>query len=193
MERFPFTPDYGAQLESQLRVRKAQFGDGYSQRSEDGARGLLQRWSVQFTARKKTEADALDAFLRTHRGVAAFEFVVPDSAWAVTGFRFGTGDGARTQYLLQRPLSPDVPGELVPATGWGAAPLVYRDGVLVAGTGYALSSSGLITFTAAPGAGAILTFTASGAQVLRVVCERWTSVVKGFNAYDVSVEFEEVA
>ncbi|QQR47755.1 phage tail protein [Myxococcus xanthus] len=195
MERFPFTPSWGAQLESQPRVRKAQFGEGYSQRSEDGARGLLQRWSLQFTARRKSEADALDAFLRAHRGVAAFEFVVPDSAWAVTGQVFGTGDGARTQFLLQRPLAPDATvGELVPAVGWEVAPLVYRAGVLLAvGTDYALASSGLITFVAAPPAGAQLTFSAAGAQVLRVVCERWTSTLKGFNAYDVTAEFLEEA
>lgn len=195
MERFPFNPSWGAQLESQPRVRKAQFGDGYSQRSEDGARGLLQRWSLQFTARRKEEADAVDAFLRAHRGVATFEFVVPDSAWAVTGQPFGTGDGARTQFLLQRPLAPDATvGELVPAVGWEAAPLVYRAGVLLAeGADYSLAASGLVTFSAAPPAGAQLTFTAAGAQVLRVVCERWTSTLKGFNAYDVSAEFQEEA
>ncbi|NMO19953.1 hypothetical protein HPC49_20355 [Pyxidicoccus fallax] len=32
MERFTYTPDYGPQLEVTPRVRKAQFGDGYSQR-----------------------------------------------------------------------------------------------------------------------------------------------------------------
>ncbi|GEL74607.1 phage tail protein [Myxococcus virescens] len=195
MERFPFTPSWGAQLESQPRVRKAQFGDGYSQRSEDGARGLLQRWSLQFTARRKEEADAVDAFLRAHRGVAAFEFVAPDSAWGVTGQAFGIGDGARTQFLLQRPLAPDATvDELVPAVGWEAAPLVYRAGVLLAeGSDYSLAPSGLVTFSAAPPAGAQLTFTAAGAQVLRVVCERWTSTLKGFNAYDVSAEFQEEA
>lgn len=195
MERFPFKPSWGAQLESQPRVRKAQFGDGYSQRSEDGARGLLQRWSLQFTARRKSEADALDAFLRTHRGVAAFEFVVPDSAWAVTGQVFGTGDGARTQFSLLRPLAPDATvGELVPAVGWEAAPLLYRDGVLLTvGADCSLAPSGLVTFAVAPSAGAQLTFTAAGAQELRVVCERWTSTLKGFNAYDVSAEFDEVA
>ncbi|WNZ59896.1 phage tail protein [Myxococcus sp. MxC21-1] len=195
MERFPFKPSWGAQLESQPRVRKAQFGDGYSQRSEDGARGLLQRWSLQFTARRKEEADAVDAFLRAHRGVAAFEFVVPDSAWGVTGQAFGIGDGVRTQFLLQRPLAPDATvGELVPAVGWESPPLVYRAGVLLAaGADYALTPSGLATFTAAPPVGAQLTFTAAGAQVLRVVCERWTTTMKGFNAYDVSAEFQEEA
>ncbi|NVJ04089.1 phage tail protein [Myxococcus sp. AM001] len=195
MERFLFTPSWGAQLESQPRVSMAQFGDGYSQRSEDGSRGLLQRWSLQFTARRKSEADALDAFLRAHRGVAAFEFVVPDSAWSVTGQPLGTGDGTRTQFLLLRPLAPDATvGELVPAVGWEAAPLVSRDGVLLAaGADYTLAPSGLVTFTAAPPVGAQLTFTAAGAQVLRVVCERWTSTVKGFNAYNVSAKFQEEA
>jgi phage-related protein len=194
MERFTYTPDYGAQLEVVPRVRKAQFGDGYGQRSGDGLNTTLRRWAVQFTSRRKEEADGIEAFLRAHRGVAAFEYVVPDSAWSVTGFSFGTGDGARTQYPLRRPLSAQVPDELVPATGWTATPLVYRAGVLqVAGVGYTLSASGLVTFATAPAAGASLTFIAEGADVARVVCARWTSTVKGFNAYDVSAELEEVA
>lgn len=75
-------------------------------------------------------SDGIEAFLRAHCGVAAFEYVEPDSAWSVTGFAFGTGEGTRTQYPLRRPLSAEVPDELVPATGGTAAPLVYRAGVL---------------------------------------------------------------
>lgn len=194
MERFPFTPDYGAQQQTQPRVLKAQFGDGYAQRTEDGLHAVLQRWALQFNARRKSEADAIEAFLRARRGVESFEFVAPSSAWDVTSFPFGTGDGARTQYLLERPVAPEVPGERVPATSWTTPPLVYRAGVLLAaGADYSLSSSELVTFIAAPAPGAALTFTGAGEQVLRVVCESWSSTVKGFNSHDVSAEFQEVA
>ena len=194
METFYFTPDYGAQQQTQPRVLKAQFGDGYAQRSEDGMRTVLPRWALQFNARRKKEADAIEAFLLARRGVESFEFVVPSSAWDVTGFPLGTGDGARTQYLLERLVAPEVPGERVPATGWTAPPQVYRNGVLLsAGVDYVLSSSGLVTFTAAPAPSAALSFTANGERVARVVCESWSSTVKGFNSHDVSAEFQEVA
>ncbi|MBZ4402460.1 phage tail protein [Myxococcus sp. AS-1-15] len=193
MERFPFTPDYGVQQQAQPRILKAQFGDGYAQRAEDGLRPTLQRWALQFNARRKVEADAIEAFLTAHRGTLPFEFVAPTSAWAVTAFRFGTGDGARTQFLLERPLASGGPVDLVSATGRGAPPVLFRDGVpLVAGTSYVLSASGLVTFVAAPSAGAALTFTGSGARVHHVVCESWTTTVKSFNAHDVSAEFQEV-
>ncbi|WP_426730246.1 phage tail protein [Myxococcus faecalis] len=193
MERFSFTPDYGAQQQTQPRILKAQFGDGYAQRAEDGLRATLLRWALQFNARRKAEADAIEAFLVAHRGVLPFEFVAPTSAWTVTGFRFGTGDGARTQFLLERPLALGGPVQLVPATGWGAPPVLFRDGVqLVAGTGYMLSASGLVTFVAAPLAGSVLTFSGAGERVLRVVCESWSTSIKGFNAHDVSAEFHEV-
>ncbi|WP_141332207.1 phage tail protein [Myxococcus sp. AB025B] len=194
MEHFPFVPDYGVQQQAQPRILKAQFGDGYAQRAEDGLRASLQRWVLQFNTRRKVEADAIEAFLVAHRGALPFEFVAPTSAWAVTAFRFGIGDGARTQFLLERPLASVDPVELVPATGWGAPPVLFRDGVpLVAGTGYVLSSSGLVTFAAAPAAGAVLTFSGTGERVLRVVCESWSTSIKGFNAHDVSAEFHEVA
>ncbi|WP_163869595.1 phage tail protein [Myxococcus eversor] len=192
MERFPHVPDYGAQQQTQPRVLKAQFGDGYAQRSEDGMRTVLPRWALQFNARRKVDADAIEAFLQARRGVEPFEFVVPSSAWDVTGFPVGTGDGVRTQYLLERPVSPEVPDERVPATGWTAPPQVYRNGVLLsAGVDYVLSSSGLVTFAAAPVLGAALTFTAKGERVARVVCESWSSTAKGFNSHDVSAEFQE--
>ncbi|NTX07050.1 phage tail protein [Myxococcus sp. CA040A] len=194
MERFPFTPDYGAQQQTQPRILKAQFGDGYAQRSEDGMRTVLPRWALQFNARRKKEADAIEAFLQARKGVESFEFVVPSSAWDVTNSPVGTGDGARTQYLLERPVAPEVPDERVPATGWTAPPQVHMDGVLLSvGADYVLSSSGLVTFTAAPASGAALTFTGKGERVARVVCESWSSTVKSFNSHDVSAEFQEVA
>ncbi|NNC01903.1 hypothetical protein HJC10_03415 [Corallococcus exiguus] len=194
MERFLFTPDYGAQADSVPRVRKAQFGEGYTQRSGDGLNPVLRRWALQFTNLTKVDADTLEAFLRARAGVEPFEFVTPDTAWTVTVQPFGVGNGARTQWLLQRPLSPEVPDLLVPATGWMAPPTVHvADVAQVAGTAYALSASGLVTFAAAPAAGAALTFTGAGELVAHVVCEEWHRTAKGFNAYDFTATFQEEA
>ncbi|MBZ4373247.1 phage tail protein [Corallococcus sp. AS-1-6] len=194
MDRFLFTPDYGAQADSVPRVRKAQFGEGYTQRSADGLNPVLRRWALQFSNLSKVDADGLEAFLRARAGVEAFEFVTPDTAWAVTAQPFGVGDGAQTQWLLQRPLSPEVPGLLVPATGWTAPPTVYvADVAQVEGTDFGLAASGLVTFAAAPAAGAVLTFTGAGELVAHVVCEEWHRVAKGFNAYDFTATFQEEA
>jgi phage-related protein len=194
MERFPFTPDYGAQAGSAPRVRKAQFGEGYTQRSGDGLNPVLRRWALQFSNLSKVDADTLESFLRARVGVEPFEFVTPDTAWAVTAQPFGVGDGARAQWLLQRPLSPEVPALLVPTTGWTALPTVYVAGVLqVTGTAYVLSASGLVTFAAAPAAGAALTFSGAGEMVAHVVCEEWHRTAKGFNAYDFTATFQEEA
>ena len=194
MERFPFTPDYGAQADSVPRVRKAQFGEGYTQRSGDGLNPVLRRWALQFSNLTKVDADGLESFLRARAGVEAFEFVTPDTAWAVTAQPFGVGDGARKQWLLQRPLSPEVPELLVPAADWTAPPTVYVEGVAqIEGTTYVLSASGLVTFTVAPVVGAALTFTGAGELVAHVVCEEWHRTAKGFNAYDVTATFQEEA
>ncbi|RYZ44874.1 MAG: hypothetical protein EOO72_05240 [Myxococcaceae bacterium] len=194
MERFLFTPDYGAQADAVPRVRRAQFGDGYTQRSGDGLNPVLQRWALQFTGKSKADADALEAFLSAHAGIEAFEFVTPDTAWVVTGQPFGMGDGARTQFPLQRPLSPEVPELLVPATAWTVAPAVAVAGVdQVEGVDYELSGSGLVNFAAAPAAGAVLTFTGAGALVALVTCGEWHRTAKDFNVYDITATFQEEA
>ncbi|RKH93612.1 phage tail protein [Corallococcus sp. AB038B] len=194
MERFPFTPDYGAQADAAPRVRRAQFGDGYSQRSGDGLNPVLRRWALQFSNLAKLNADALEAFLRARAGVEPFEFVTPDTAWSVAVQPFGAGDGARTQWLLRRPLSPETPELLVPATNWTAPPTIYVAGVAqVAGTAYVLSASGLVTFAVAPATGAALTFTGAGELAAHVVCEEWHRTAKGFNAYDFTATFQEEA
>ncbi|WP_375745373.1 phage tail protein [Corallococcus interemptor] len=194
MERFPFTPDYGAQADSVPRVRKAQFGEGYTQRSGDGLNPVLRRWARQFSSLTKLDADSLESFLRARVGVEPFEFVTPDTAWGVAAQPFGVGDGARTQWLLQRPLSPEVPEQMVPATGWTTQPTVYVAGVAqVEGTAYSLSASGLVTYAAAPAAGAALTLTGAGEQVAHVVCEEWHRTAKGFNAYVFTATFQEEA
>lgn len=77
MTTFSWTADFGATQNIKPRVRKVQFGDGYSQRQADGINTQPQVWDLQFNMRTDTEAAAIVAFLVARAGVEAFEWTPP--------------------------------------------------------------------------------------------------------------------
>lgn len=115
-------------------------------------------------------------FVARHAGqFDSFLFQDPEDN-AVTAHPFGVGTGSLTAYQLQRTLAADA--DLNPAatrTYWpvmgdgyepvfdlNGAPSIYVAGALKsAGTDYALGATGAITFTVAPAAGAVLSWTGS--------------------------------
>lgn len=74
---------------------------------------------------------------------------------AVVGQNFGTGDGSTVAFQLVRSLT--VTGGLDIVQNVNGAPTIQVNGVAV--TSYTISSTGLVTFSAAPGAGQSLTWT----------------------------------
>lgn len=77
METFTWAPAT-CQPQAQPRVKKAQFGDGYSQRSSDGINSLLRIYSLTF-ADYPALIEPIDAFFEQHAGVHAFWFTTPDT------------------------------------------------------------------------------------------------------------------
>lgn len=77
MATFTWAPDYSSQEERKPRVRKIQFGDGYSQRSSDGINTGPSVWSVAFANRADGEASAIKAFLAAREGREAFDWTPP--------------------------------------------------------------------------------------------------------------------
>jgi phage-related protein len=77
MATFTGVPDQGCDVQTSLRFRKAEFGDGYEQRIPDGLNYIKETWSVSFTLRTKTEILAHDTFLRAN--AASFDWVTPKS------------------------------------------------------------------------------------------------------------------
>lgn len=77
MSEFYWVPQYGAAVESAAKVRKVQFGDGYSQRSGDGINGVSQSWRLTFRG-STAEMAAIAAFLKSKAGVSSFTFT-PES------------------------------------------------------------------------------------------------------------------
>lgn len=74
MTAFPaITPTYGAQKISQPRVRIAQFGSGYSQRSTFGLNQNPKTWNLTWNV-SEADADTIEAFLDARGGAEAFEW-----------------------------------------------------------------------------------------------------------------------
>ncbi|OIR10972.1 hypothetical protein GALL_71430 [mine drainage metagenome] len=84
-------------------------------------------------------------------------FLYTDSSdSSVTAQQFGTGDGATVAFQLSRPYG----GFAEPVQNINGTPAIYVNGTLkTAGTDYNINSTGLVTFTAAPANGAVLTWT----------------------------------
>ena len=61
--------DMGATLDTQYRVNKTQFGDGYTQRSSTGINNTIKNWSGTKTGDLETVIKPIEAFLDDHAGV----------------------------------------------------------------------------------------------------------------------------
>ena len=87
MATFPdIQPDYGASVSVDIKVRKAQFGDGYVQRVKDGMNNLPRKWNLTFT-QTKANADTIESFLESTYGASNFDWTPPRGAsgkWVVS-------------------------------------------------------------------------------------------------------------
>ena len=104
------------------------------------------------------EMAALAGFFNARQGgFDSFLFADPDDNTA-TNQAIGTGDGVATQFQAVRTFG----GYLEPVYDFSAAPTVYINGTTkTPGTDYVISAGGLIYFTVAPAAGALVTYTGS--------------------------------
>ena len=82
-ETFPATilPGFGTRLKSEHRVLEAEFGDGYSQRAQDGLNAERETWSVIFDRISDTDHDTVVAFFDARKGsVEPFLWTAPRAA-----------------------------------------------------------------------------------------------------------------
>lgn len=76
MSDFYWVADYGLSEDSEPRVLKAQFGDGYSQRAADGLNSNMRKWRVRVAANPAV-IDTLRDFLKAKGGHLSFTWTVP--------------------------------------------------------------------------------------------------------------------
>lgn len=80
MATFPdFDPAPGMVKESQPRVRVAEFGSGYSQRSSFGINQNPKKYSMTFRISEE-ESDTIEDFLDARAGVENFDYTPPYEA-----------------------------------------------------------------------------------------------------------------
>ena len=76
-------PTKGVKNSVQPRVLKAQFGDGYVQRSTDGINSISETWTISFVNRTTAEGDLILEFLEARGGVEAFSWTPPYASSAI--------------------------------------------------------------------------------------------------------------
>lgn len=74
MPTFTWRPTYSGSAEHKPKVHKAEFGDGYTQRTPVGLNNDLRTWRLTFRDRTDAERDAIMAFLRARKGAEPFDW-----------------------------------------------------------------------------------------------------------------------
>ena len=69
-------PDIPSSKTATWRVRIAQFGDGYQQRTLDGINALDQKWTLTWQQRPRSVVLAMNSFLAAEKS-SAFDFLDP--------------------------------------------------------------------------------------------------------------------
>jgi phage-related protein len=92
-----FTPpglvrvDVGSSISVKPRVRRADFGDGYSQRSGDGLNALGRKVEINFTNLELSEGKTIEAFFEERAGYKPFLWTFPHETtprqWICTEWR----------------------------------------------------------------------------------------------------------
>ena len=74
MADFNYLVDPGMEEAADFAVDAVRFGDGFVQRAAKGINNGLRRWTVSFSDRSKTEADAIVTFFREKAGATSFSW-----------------------------------------------------------------------------------------------------------------------
>lgn len=149
--QFPNDIAYGATGGPEFATSVVATASGYEQRNINwsSARG---RWDVASGLKKQTQLDTLIAFFRARKG-RAHGFRFKDwTDYKATAQPIGTGDGTNKSFQLSRTYSSggstDVRTITKPVAG---TVKVYLAGVLQASGWSVNTTTGIVTFTAAPG------------------------------------------
>lgn len=74
---FTWTPDFGGNRDTEPRVTRVQFGDGYEQRVPNGLNTMPAKFNLTFENREEAEKNQIIAFLKARAGVQNFNWTPP--------------------------------------------------------------------------------------------------------------------
>jgi len=85
---YTITPD--STSETSRRVRKVQYGDGYTMRAVDGLNNLIKSWSITFTPGTKGTMWELEQIILNDMGITPTLWQAPDentpSRWMIESY-----------------------------------------------------------------------------------------------------------
>lgn len=73
----PVNPSYSSEGKINLRIKKIQYGNGYSQRSTDGVNSIGHTYTLTWQNISKNDYLSILSFLLARQGVEAFKYTVP--------------------------------------------------------------------------------------------------------------------
>lgn len=76
-QTFTFIPSKSFTKTTRPRVSVAQFGDGYSQRMQNGINNFVDEWNLVFSSRSVATANSIEQFFIDHAGTDAFYWTPP--------------------------------------------------------------------------------------------------------------------
>lgn len=77
-------PSYPIDKQSEPRIKKVAFGDGYTQQAPDGLNSIMYTWSLNWEVLTTAEKNTIEAFIVSMGGYQTFQWVDPDSVtWKV--------------------------------------------------------------------------------------------------------------
>lgn len=71
-------PSYPIEKQAEPRIKKVEFGDGYTQESPDGLNFNLYTWSLSWETLKESEKVIIENFLVARKGYETFKWTDPD-------------------------------------------------------------------------------------------------------------------
>ena len=91
-ETFPsIEASFGTSKDRSYRVRRSDFGEGYSQRVQDGPNAQTEKIPILFENLSTADANTIETFLDARGGHEAFLFTMPGEAterqWTCAGFK----------------------------------------------------------------------------------------------------------
>lgn len=91
----PVQPHEGSKSKPELKLLKAEFGDGYSQTTRDGMNHVRHVFNALWEKTSDANADTIIAFLEARGGDEPFLYTIPGSA---TPIRWTCEEWERTHY-----------------------------------------------------------------------------------------------
>lgn len=76
---FIWAPSEAPTKSREPKLRRAQFGDGYSQTSPQGLNHMAENWELSFEGLTDFDANAIDAYLTSAGGYLPFYWRNPDN------------------------------------------------------------------------------------------------------------------